>query len=85
MNKNLKCPPCHGDCRQGRDCNAEPTIATLMLEINRLSIELEKANKTPIELSDDLIEAIALNYVGDDDELDIIGFAKAILKRASEK
>ena len=39
----------------------------------------------PIELSDDLIEAIALNYVGDDDELDIIGFAKAILKKASEK
>lgn len=39
----------------------------------------------PRELSDDLIEAIALNYVGDDDELDIIGFARAILKKASEK
>jgi hypothetical protein len=39
----------------------------------------------PRELDDDLIEAIALNYVGDDDELDFIGFARAILKKASEE
>jgi hypothetical protein len=45
MNDNPKCPPCHGDCRQGRDCNAEPSIARLMLEVNRLSIELEQSNK----------------------------------------
>ena len=44
MNNAPKCPPCHGNCRQGRDCNAEPTIATLMLEVNRLSGELELAN-----------------------------------------
>jgi hypothetical protein len=30
-------------------------MATMMLEINRLSIELEKANKKPRELSDDEI------------------------------
>lgn len=37
------CPPCHGDCNQGRNCNALNPMATMMLEINRLSIELEKA------------------------------------------
>ena len=49
------CPPCHGDCNQGRNCNALNPMATMMLEINRLSIELEKANKKPRELSDDEI------------------------------
>ena len=42
-------------------------------------------NTAPRELDDDLIEDIALNYLGDDDELDFIGFARAILKKASEK
>jgi hypothetical protein len=37
------CPPCHGECNQGRNCNALNPMATMMLEINRLSIELEQS------------------------------------------
>jgi hypothetical protein len=137
-----KCPPCHGDCNQGRTCNAEPTIATLMLEVNRLSVELEKEkakigvlanscpdncfNKTahldsslsqepvawwdgnpknaigiskikecddwqplytaPRELSDEEIREVAKKHLGHSmGLLNWHSFAKAILKKASEK
>lgn len=45
MNDLPQCPPCHGDCNQGRNCNALSPMAKLMLEVNRLSDELELANK----------------------------------------
>ena len=45
MNDLPICPPCHGDCNQGRNCNALNPMASLMLEVNRLSIELEKSHK----------------------------------------
>jgi hypothetical protein len=44
MNDLPICPPCHGDCNQGRNCNALNPMARLMLEVNRLSIELEKSH-----------------------------------------
>lgn len=36
----------------------------------------------PVELTDEEIENLALNFVNDDDELDIYAFAKAILRKA---
>jgi len=81
------CPPCHGECNQGRNCNALDPMATMMLEVNRLSIELEKANKAPRKLSDEEIDSIwtEMSEQCDEEFIDMKQFARAILKKASEK
>jgi hypothetical protein len=57
--------------------NAEGTIARLMLEVNRLSKELEQRN-----VSDEEIIEVWKEYYGD---VNIMTFARAILRKASEK
>jgi DNA/RNA-binding domain of Phe-tRNA-synthetase-like protein len=56
--------------------SAEGTIARLMLEVNRLSKELEQRN-----VSDEEIIEVWDEYYED---IDIITFARAILRKASE-
>ena len=57
--------------------SAEGTIARLMLEVNRLSKELEQR-----DVSDEEIIEVWDEYYED---IDIITFARAILRKASEK
>ena len=63
--------------------SAEGTIARLMLEVNRLSKELEQRN-----VSDEEIEALAGSIFTEDQTYqysDVYRFAKALLQKASEK
>ena len=63
--------------------SAESTIARLMLEVNRLSKELEQR-----DVSDEEIEALAGSIFTEDQTYqysDVYKFAKALLKKASEK
>jgi hypothetical protein len=63
--------------------SAEGTIARLMLEVNRLSKELEQR-----EVSDAEIEALAGSIFTEDQTYqysDVYKFAKALLKKAREK
>jgi len=57
--------------------SAEGTIARLMLEVNRLSKEVELR-----ELTDEEILEVWKEHYGD---VNISNFARAILKKASEK
>jgi hypothetical protein len=63
--------------------SAEGTIARLMLEVNRLSKELEQR-----DVSDAEIEALAGSIFTEDQTYqysDVYKFAKALLKKANEK
>ena len=63
--------------------SAEGTIARLMLEVNRLSKELEQRN-----VSDEEIEHIAASVFIEDETYqysDVYKFAKALLQKASQK
>jgi hypothetical protein len=63
--------------------SAEGTIARLMLEVNRLSKEVELR-----ELTEDEIEHIAAAVFIEDETYqysDVYKFAKALLQKASEK
>jgi SOS response regulatory protein OraA/RecX len=63
--------------------SAEGTIARLMLEVNRLSKELEQR-----DVSDEEIERIAGSIFTEDQTYqysDVYKFAKALLQKAKEK
>jgi hypothetical protein len=78
------------DCAKYGECDwVYPKIPAEM--IRKLVAELDKkwylidthgyVEPQPKPLSDDVLEAIVLNFVGEDDELDFVGFAKAIEER----
>ena len=63
--------------------SAEGTIARLMLEVNRLSKELERR-----DVSDEEIERIAASVFIEDETYqysDVYKFAKALLQKGAEK
>jgi len=65
--------------------DAERTIGILMLEINRLNVEL---NATKLrELTDEEIMVLYEEYIETQyaSESNVLGFGRAILKKASEK